>query len=486
MNYSNWKRRTRPVGSLVLDPRNPRIPPSAEPLSEPQLIEELVLNDDVYGLARSIAANGFFPNEDLITVHEQNKLIVVEGNRRLAACKLLANPQTAPSDFQSRFKSLSANFDLASLKKIPVFVSPSREAAVPLIIARHTATQIQRWEPFMQASFYFTLVRDGTSVSDVAAKFGLNAAEVKNALSAYNLYQMACRLPTSQNVAERVRNPRKFSLTTLTRVFETPAGRKFFGVEFTEDGTVRGTIHPDEFKKGFLRLVAEVATDKIDSRSLNSPSDIARHLGSFSASEKPDLTRKGSFDSKTFLAGTPPPFGPTPKSKAKAKPTRLSRGLIPAHTSCNISNSRVRNLLGELTRLSPEKFPNACAFAFRCFIELSIFCFLDAKGEIAKMTAEAKSDIARKNAKLPPGKPKLKLPPHWTPDLTPMVRRIADPNQNIITNAHITKALNKVINEEQELFGLNLAVHNITYHPTPHRLRATWQNLEEFFKIVLV
>ncbi len=486
MKYSNWKRTTRPVGSLFLDPANPRIPPSLKPLTEPQLIEELVLNDDVYGLARSIATNGFFPNEDLIIVREQNKLVVVEGNRRLAACKLLVNPQNAPVEFQGKFRSTSATFDQAVLKAIPIFIAPSRDAAVPLIIARHTATQIQRWEPFMQTRFYYTLVASGAPVSDIAAKFGLKVADIKNALVAHNLYQMACRLPLPQTVAEAIRNPRKFSLTTLTRVFETPNGRDFFGVQFDDDGTVRGKTHPDEFKKAFSKLATDVATEQADSRTLNSPADIAGYLNGFSPSEKPDLTIGGAFDSSTFLLGSPTAsIGDAPKPKPKAKARKIPRGLIPTSISCNIKNTRVHNLFDELTRLSPEKFPNACAFAFRCFLELSVYCFLDSRGEIAKMTAEARNEIAQKNTRLPPGKPKLRLPPHWAPDLTPMLRRIADPNQNIISQAHITKALSKVITDQQELFGLNLAVHNVTYHPTAPHLRATWQNMEEFFKVLL-
>jgi hypothetical protein len=455
-------------------------------LTEPQLIEELVLNDDVLGLARSIATNGYFPNEDLIVIRDQGKHVVVEGNRRLAACKLLANPQIAPMAFQGKFKSISATFDESSLRDIPIFIAPSREAVVPLIIARHTATQIQRWEPFMQSRFYYVLVGGGATVADVAEKFGLNPADIKNSLVTHNLYQMACRLTVPQSQADVIRNPRKFSVTTLTRVFDTPKGREFFGVQFDDDGTIRGRTHPDEFKKGFLRLVTDIAAQNEDSRSLNAPSDIASYLSRFSPSEKPDLGVPGSFDSSNFLAGAPSlAAGSTSRPKTKSKPRRTPRGLIPTSVVCNIKNSRVQNLFGELTKLFPEKFPNSCAFAFRCFLELSVFCFLESKGEIAKMTAEYRGEIAKKNAALPPGKPKLKIPPHWSPELAQMLRRIADPNQNIITQTHIAKALNKVINDEQELFGFNLAVHNVTYHPTAHRLRATWQNMEEFFKVVL-
>ncbi|OAH98485.1 hypothetical protein A1353_02310 [Methylomonas methanica] len=50
---------------------------------------------DVRELVQSIAASGFFPHEALIVAFEQDKNIVIEGNRRLAAVKVLLNPELA-------------------------------------------------------------------------------------------------------------------------------------------------------------------------------------------------------------------------------------------------------------------------------------------------------------------------------------------------------------------------------------------------------
>ncbi len=486
MNYSNWKKRERSPAGLFLDPRNPRIPPSPQPLSEPQLIEELVLHDDVYELARNIATNGFFPNESLVAIKERGKFVVVEGNRRLAACKLLLSPEISPERYKVRFMSLSSTFDQNLIKKLPVLIPPSREAALPLIIARHTATQIERWQPFMQARFYFNLIELGESVAEVAAKFGLNASDIREALYTHSLYQMACRLDLPDDVSLMVRDPRKFSLTTLTRIFETPDARRFFGVSLGDDGVVRGGIDQKEFCKGFSRVVTDIAKESVDSRSLNKPTDIMNYLGGFQKEDKPDVSKKGVFDSTTFQVGTPPkPSANAPKKQRKTKPKKPTTGLIPTSFVCNSSNARVKNLFDELTHLSPRKYPNACAFTFRCFWELSLFCFLDSKGEIAKMISEGKAAIAAKNAKLSPGKEKLKLAAHWTPGLALMLKRVADPNLSIISQPQITKALNKVIHDEQELFALNLFVHNSTYHPSEPKLRALWANLEEFFRVVL-
>ncbi|MDP3070212.1 MAG: hypothetical protein Q8N18_07985 [Opitutaceae bacterium] len=159
-------------------------------------------------------------------------------------------------------------------------------------------------------------------------------------------------------------------------------------------------------------------------------------------------------------------------------------GLIPETFPCKATNTRVQKLCDELKKLSPTDFPNACAFTFRSFIEISVFCFLNSKGETQKMQNDYLSDVAAKNAGRPADRA-IKAVADWTPDLGAMMKRLTDANRGLLRNNHTIKALNKVIHEEQELFGLNLSTHNPTYHPSEARLRATWQNLEEFFREVL-
>lgn len=486
MNYDNWKSLKRSAAGLFLDPQNPRIPPATKPFSQPDLLTELALHDDVYELAKNIAANGFFPNEPLVAIKESYGLVIVEGNRRLAACKLLLQPELAPPSLISRFKSLSGGFDLNLLKRVPVLLAPSREATIPLIIARHTATQIATWKPAMQAHFYHSLVQQGLTIEEVADKFHLPAGDIKGALISHNLYTMACRLDLPESVSQVVKDPRKFPLTTLGRIFETPAGRDFFGLQFADDGRVVGSIAADEFKKGFTKAVSDVAGGTVDSRTLNSPDEIQNYLNGYSATEKPDLKKTGSFDSTTFLAsGVRAPSRVPPRRKTKQVPTLAPKGLIPRTVVCRVSNRRVQSLFEELRKLSPAAFPNACTFAFRCFLELSVFCFLDTKGEIAKMKAEAQAEIAKYNAKLPPAKPRRTLPPNWTPELNEMLKWIADTKKGVIPPGHIAKALSQAIHDEKDLISMNLVVHNPAYPASERRLRESWGRLEEFLKLIL-
>src|SRR3954462_10291419 len=87
----------KPVGvdDLLLDPHNPRFRDAGieESASQTTIIKALWEGMAVDEVALSIAANSFFQHEPLFAARENGKLYVIEGNRRLAAVKLLRDKE---------------------------------------------------------------------------------------------------------------------------------------------------------------------------------------------------------------------------------------------------------------------------------------------------------------------------------------------------------------------------------------------------------
>ena len=79
-----------PADQLCFDRRNPRLFLDGE-LDEFELVERLWKDFAVDELALSIASNGYFEHEPLFVAPENGKHVVVEGNRRLAAVRLLVD-----------------------------------------------------------------------------------------------------------------------------------------------------------------------------------------------------------------------------------------------------------------------------------------------------------------------------------------------------------------------------------------------------------
>jgi hypothetical protein len=85
------------VKNLHFDHKNPRLAEYGieEKTPEPEILKILWDAMDVQELVQSIAASGFFPHEALIVTKEHGKNIVIEGNRRLAAVKVLLHDRVA-------------------------------------------------------------------------------------------------------------------------------------------------------------------------------------------------------------------------------------------------------------------------------------------------------------------------------------------------------------------------------------------------------
>lgn len=83
-----------PISSLYLDKANPRLSGSEDGASQNEIIKTLWREMAVDEIAYSIVANGYFAHEVLLGEKGQGgKYVVIEGNRRLAAVKLLLDPK---------------------------------------------------------------------------------------------------------------------------------------------------------------------------------------------------------------------------------------------------------------------------------------------------------------------------------------------------------------------------------------------------------
>lgn len=482
IDYSKWKESQLTVTNLLLDPHNPRIPDSGENLSQRDLLADLVANDKVYELAKSIVENGYYPVESLIFVEEQKKKYVVEGNRRLAALKLLISPEIAPDPvWERRFRALSNRIDPSAVRKVKVIKAPTREAAAPVIMSKHTRSQVESWSPLMQAKFYRNLVDRGLTVDDIAEQFSLASSEITDALQRYTMYSIACSLDLPEEVAKKVQNPREFPVTNLDRLYKNPKVNRFLGISFDENKGLTGSVDVDEFKKGYTKIVTDIATGTVHSRTLNTTAEMDEYLASF-GKQKPNLRKKGKFTADTLLAASTKRKTPEKASAAKKKPKSkpIPRALIPGSFSCDVNNQRINDVFNELKKLPVAQYPNAVALMFRSLLEMSLGYYLDRTGNLTKLTDKIRAARVKKGGS---------LPKDWHPTLTQMLQYVVDKDADIISNGNLLKALHKLVSQEKALLSidtLNLFAHNQHFYPNEDDLREFWPQLQGLFEIILV
>ena len=161
---------------LELDRQNPRFggdDVAAGRAGEAKIIKRLIESADLKELIESVAANGYLDLEPLFVVVEKGKNVVVEGNRRLAAVKLLRDPAlalevgiTVPSMADDRRPSL----DVMHAIKMP-----GRVDARQLIGFKHI-NGTHKWDSYAKARFAADWYRDekahGVTLVDIARSLG--------------------------------------------------------------------------------------------------------------------------------------------------------------------------------------------------------------------------------------------------------------------------------------------------------------------------
>ena len=141
------------IRALLLDSKNPRHVPIE---NQKEIINYLIENEKIKELAKDIAEKGVTNPLDLVgIIIENNKKIVVEGNRRVCALKLLDKPNLAPKKYQRYFTTLQGKVK-NHIKKLPVYVFTNREEALPWLSTLHTAssnTSRKPWSPEQKTRF---------------------------------------------------------------------------------------------------------------------------------------------------------------------------------------------------------------------------------------------------------------------------------------------------------------------------------------------
>lgn len=137
---------------LYLDPINPRLLDSGFQIDDQdEILKRLWKEFNVSEIVDSIVSSGeFWRHEPLIASSEGGKLVVVEGNRRLAAVQLLLSPARQKRIGATGVPTIGKELEDA-LKELPVITKP-REAVWEFIGFKHVNGP-QEWDSIAKAEY---------------------------------------------------------------------------------------------------------------------------------------------------------------------------------------------------------------------------------------------------------------------------------------------------------------------------------------------
>ncbi len=182
------------TADLCFDAKNPRLVEYLGTTKRPtqdRLLEVLFANMGLEELALSIAATGFWEYEPLIVAKEQGKLVVIEGNRRLAAVRLLLDADLRDQMKATDFPQLPAD-KIQSLDSLPAVVT-TREKAWQHLGFKHVNGPA-KWDSYAKAKYIATVKDDyGVPLEEIARQIGDTHQTVQRLYRALRVLEQAER-----------------------------------------------------------------------------------------------------------------------------------------------------------------------------------------------------------------------------------------------------------------------------------------------------
>jgi hypothetical protein len=161
------------ISQLEFDKKNPRLVEFdyKENITEEQLVDILCRVMAVEEIVLSLHHSGYFKNDPLIAIPDGDKFIVIEGNRRLAAIKVITEypkyekyyPKSLPPPTQQL---------ISSLQIVPVVIEQSRQNAWQFIGFKHV-NGASKWNSYAKAEYIAQVHNEfGISLPDIGLQIG--------------------------------------------------------------------------------------------------------------------------------------------------------------------------------------------------------------------------------------------------------------------------------------------------------------------------
>lgn len=354
------------IDQLLLDQENPRHPAVG---SQRDALRALLADSDdaekLFRLADSIASRGLSPIDRFLVFKDgsNKKYTMLEGNRRVAALKILTNPNILADmeiadALRKRFETLAANFDRTTVEPINCYQVEDRAAGASWLNLRHTGENAGRgvvgWTAIQQRRF----------------------AGGDPALQALEFVVKHGNLDPEDEALLGVDYP----ITTLDRLLSAKDVRKRIGVEVVKRKLKSG-LPAEELLKPLRKMVLDLGRRSIKVGDLMNSTQQSAYIDTFKKAEMPELKSAGQVRSVEEIEKSDPNSKPSPSPRPPTKPDPSKRRhVVPRGARLSVSNAKIAEILDEVRTLDVEKYAHAVAVLTRVFLELSVDHYLDNNG----------------------------------------------------------------------------------------------------------
>lgn len=436
------------IEQLLLDSSNPRIGKAA---NQREALQKVLddQKDKLAELAESVLSEGMSPIDRLLVLREKQggeQFITLEGNRRVAALRILLNPAvlsslTVKETLKKRFERLSNGFDRHTIEPIACFEVETREEGTQWIYLRHTGEN------------------EGRGVVNWS---GLAAARFRGSDPALQALEFVKSHGNLQDHEKHMLED-SFPITTLDRLLSTKEVRDLIGVE-VKDRKLRTKLDANELIKPLRRMVLDLANKKVNVSGLKNRTKQVEYVKSF-GKDMPSLSKAGSMRAIETISAKESKILTSPVKRRAQDPSER-KTLVPRNVRLNISHAKVADIFKELRDLKLEDHPHASSVLLRVFLELSVDHYMD-KNKLEILYKDKKGN-------------------KWDKKLREKVEEVIGDlvthhNCNKRDFASVSRALNDK-NSPLNIDLLNSYLHNLFVTPKTRDLRSAWDDAQRFFE----
>lgn len=194
---SNKKYAIIDLDDLYLDVNNPRFSSTTliandKSATQQDIISYLLRFGKLLELTNSIEHNNNLYSEEWLScaINSNGHIVVLEGNRRIAACKIMCNPELIPENLRENYKLGHCSIQtIHNIQKIKVVIYNDEKDAQNYISAKHIQKEIKSWEVVEQCNYYYSQFNNGKPISDISANSGDDISSVQTKIKQFGIFK---------------------------------------------------------------------------------------------------------------------------------------------------------------------------------------------------------------------------------------------------------------------------------------------------------
>lgn len=486
---SEWERKEIAVSDIYLDKLNTRIAWMEDnEISQSTMLKIFWEKYNIREIVESIGTSGFFKHEAPIVILDptvQSRYIVIEGNRRVSALKVILHPELAPITQKKWLLELSDSIS-KDIAKIDVYIAPSRESCYPILVQKHASEDNSSWKPLMKAHLYWKYMKEHPkeSLDSVAKTFDTTQGKIKEYLKLYNIFVLVKSVEgLPDDVSLITHDAINIPITNFQRILLCSSVR----TDLKLDETFKVTDETAAlFSKRMKNIIIDIIRKTEDSRTLNKDEDIEKlYFGYNPPEEKPITGTKQVKPASPQKMVEPEDYGkesdgesdppPSPLKTRQPGVRRETKSIMRTRIPFNLKNaSALRLIYDELYSLPVDTKPNASVALFRVFLDKATRKLMERNG-LSKCPIVDKSGNIKEERKFTEA------------NFSDCLRFLVSHNAPYIPDP-VKVSLRYFLDPEQSktrISGMNQLIHNHEITFSAEEAKSLWPQFESYVRVLL-